>query len=137
MTQAENWPKELKRTKQRVVVRQILCDARTPLSALEIFRKIGNLDGFAISTVYRILNVFEEKNMVQKTTLMGEEMARYSLQSDHHSHYATCLKCHIQLPIKNCPLEHNLMEMQQDDFVVTCHKIELYGYCKNCKQPAN
>ena len=91
---------------------------------------------FAISTIYRSLAIFEEKNLVEKSVLLGSDTAVYELADGHHKHYAVCLSCHKLVPLKHCPFEHvkhDSMESDEGDFVVTGHKLELYGYCKECK----
>ena len=84
----------------------------------------------------RSLAIFEEKNLVEKSVLLGSDTAVYELADGHHKHYAVCLSCHKLVPLKHCPFEHinhDHMESEEGDFVVTGHKLELYGYCKECK----
>ena len=135
------WPEGIKWTKQRKDIYEILKCAKKPMSAHDIYQeiiKVSDVDNsnFAISTVYRSLAVFEEKELVEKSVIMGSDTAVYELSGDSHKHYAVCLSCHKLVPIKHCPfehVEHKSMESEENDFVVTGHKLELYGYCKNCK----
>lgn len=127
----------LKKTKQREEVFQILASAKEPMGAQEIYQCLlnhtGNKNAYAISTVYRILAAFEEKNLVSKSTLPGGENAVYELNRGHR-HYALCLGCHKLIPLEHCPLEHRILpDMSGSDFTITGHKLELYGYCKDCK----
>lgn len=130
------WPDGMKKTRQREAVFQILINAKEPLSAHEIYRRMDKeqiSDHYAISTVYRALTVFEEKGLVVKSTLMGEDTAVYAWNHGAHRHYAICLKCHKLVPLQSCPFEHMDMHTNDEDFQITGHKIELYGYCKKCK----
>ena len=127
----------LKKTKQREEVFQILALAEEPMGAQEIYQHLlthtGNKSAYAISTVYRILAAFEEKNLVSKSTLPGGENAVYELNRGHR-HYALCLGCHKLIPLEHCPFEHRMLpDMSSSEFTVTGHKLELYGYCKDCK----
>lgn len=127
----------LKKTKQREEVFQILALAKEPLSAQEIYQRLlthaGGGSAYAISTVYRILAAFEEKNLVSKSTLPGAENAVYELNRGHR-HYALCLGCHKLIPLEHCPFEQRMLpDMCNSDFTVTGHRLELYGYCKDCK----
>lgn len=134
--ESAEWPQGIKKTRQREAVFQILVNAEEPLSAYEIFRQIEqqNLgDNYAISTVYRALAVFEENGLVVKSTLMGDDTAVYAWKKEAHKHYAICLKCHKLVPLQSCPFEHVDMHTKDEDFQITGHKIELYGYCKQCK----
>lgn len=131
----QQWPSGLKRTRPREMVWNILLQAEKPLDAKEIYRILQQEDGeFAVSTVYRVLAAFEERNLVTKTTMMGEETALYSLRRAGHAHYAICLKCHKQVPLEHCPLEEASMQAGADGFKVTGHRLELYGYCGACQK---
>lgn len=136
----KKWPEGIKWTKQRKDIFEILQRAKKPLSAHDIYQEILKLSdvdtsNFAISTVYRSLIMFEEKGLVEKSILMGSDTAVYELTDGHHKHYAVCLSCHKLVALKHCPFEHvthDSMESEEGDFVVTGHKLELYGYCKEC-----
>lgn len=127
---SESWPGAIKRTKQREEVYQVLLQADGPLTAIEIYRKLPE---YALSTIYRALLAFAEHDIVIKFNLPGEDTAVYELNHGEHKHYAVCLNCHEWIPLKQCPLEH--MNIQtQDGFIITDHKIEIYGYCKKCSK---
>ena len=131
------WPEGIKKTKQREDVFRVLVEAKEPLSAIEIYNRIQQQNGqinYAISTIYRSLAVFEEKGLVEKSTLMGEDTAVYEWQHGKHKHYAICLKCHKLVPLAKCPFEHVKLDTSDENFTVTSHKLEIYGYCNKCKE---
>lgn len=131
------YPKGLKWTKQRKSVYRVLWEASEPLSAVQIFNMAiqgADREEYALSTVYRILAAFEEKGLVEKTTWMGDSAVVYALDKGEHTHYAVCLECHRRIPLQNCPFAHIHLEQETGDFVITGHKLELYGYCGNCKK---
>ena len=138
MENIENiWPEGIKKTKQREDVFRVLIEAKEPLSAIEIYNRIQQQNGqvnYAISTIYRSLAVFEEKGLVEKSTLMGEDTAVYEWHHGDHKHYAICLKCHKLVPLAKCPFEHVKLDTSDENFTVTSHKLEIYGYCKKCKE---
>ena len=130
-------PLNIKKTKQREDVFRVLIEAKEPLSAIEIYNRIQQQNGqinYAISTIYRSLAVFEEKGLVEKSTLMGEDTAVYEWHLGDHKHYAICLKCHKLVPLAKCPFEHVKLDTSDENFTVTSHKLEIYGYCKKCKE---
>lgn len=132
------FPHNIKKTKQREEIFRILSKETDPVSAVDIYNRLTKECGnpsFAISTVYRALNAFEEMGYVTKSTLMGGEMAYYEWNYGVHKHYAICLKCHKLIPLKKCPFEHAAIETDNDNFIITGHKLELYGYCKECGIP--
>lgn len=130
------YPEGIKWTRQRKNVYSVLLNATEPLSAVQIYNLIEMKpdESYAVSTVYRILSVFEEKNFVTKTTWMGDGTARYEINQGGHTHYAICLKCHRKIPLEECPFEHLNIKDRPKNFQVTGHKLELYGYCDRCLQ---
>ncbi len=130
------YPQGLKWTKQRKSVYRILWSAAEPLNAAQIYQLAcskGQGEEYAPSTVYRILSAFEEQGLVEKTTWMGDGTVVYTLNRGGHTHYAICLDCHKRIPLQSCPFSHIHMDRESGDFTVTGHKLELYGYCKDCQ----
>lgn len=143
------YPKGIKWTKQRKCVYQILSDVKEPLSAHQIYQLALQLvphETYALSTIYRILATFEENGLVNSTTWMGDDTVVYELEKGEHRHFAVCLECHKRIPLQSCPFSleyeredcgqehHHAKDAALKDFIVTGHKIELYGYCKNCSK---
>lgn len=83
------------------------------------------------STVYRIINMFLEKGIIEKKLNYKDEII-YSLKEEH-GHYFTCIKCHSKEKLTNCPLnsvDHSLEKNK--GYKVLSHTVEVYGICKNC-----
>ncbi|HMM06714.1 MAG TPA: transcriptional repressor [Clostridiales bacterium] len=129
------WPAGLKKTKQRQCVLSVLEQAEKPLSAMEIASLIGKEDcTIWLSTVYRVLELFVKENVAVKTVLSDSEKAFYELNRNEHKHYAVCLNCHKVVKIDSCPLKDLAPQQIDEDFQITGHKLEMYGYCKDCKE---
>ena len=129
----EGWPSGLKKTKAREGVLSVLEGADKPLSAMEIYAEIKkNGESAWLSTVYRILELFVKKGVVVKIAIMNNEMAHYELNRFQHKHYAVCLGCHKIISMDNCPMEKFIPKIEDDNFHVIGHNIELYGYCGKC-----
>lgn len=134
---AREYPQGIKWTRQRKDVYEVLMQATEPMSAIQIYNHIEKTEqtgNYAISTIYRILAVFEEKNLVRKTNWMGEDKVVYELNKGEHTHYAVCINCHKRIPLHTCPFEHMRGNIEENEFLVTEHKLELYGYCKQCRE---
>ncbi len=139
----KRYPQVMKWTKQRKDVYDVLFDATEPMSAVQIYNHIEKTDttgNYAVSTIYRILTAFEEKRLVTKGNWMGDGTLVYELNRGSHTHYAVCLNCHKRIPLPGCPFEHmhqhdeeEQHDLEKEGFTVTGHKLELYGYCSNCK----
>ena len=106
------------------------------MSAVQIYHGLDKEEqaSYAVSTVYRILATFEENGFVSKTTWMGDGTVVYELNRGEHTHYAVCLECHKRIALHACPFAHAHLEQDTEDFTVTAHKLEVYGYCKECKK---
>lgn len=129
-----NWPAGIKRTRQRVSVLSILENAETPLSAADICARMGTDNAAAwLSTVYRILELFVKKGVAVKTTVMNNEMAVYELNRFKHKHYAVCMSCHKIIAMENCPMEQFIPKLEDKDFHVMGHNLEIFGFCKDCR----
>ena len=126
----------VKRTKQRESVLSILERSEKPLSAAEIHFKMGKDSDSAasLSTVYRILELFVNKGIAVKTNVMHNEMAIYELNRLKHRHYAVCVNCHKIIAMDNCPMEKFKPELEDKDFFIIGHNLELFGLCKDCNQ---
>lgn len=128
------WPDGLKKTKQRQCVLSVLENAEVPLSAVDIYNKIESSGSSVwLSTIYRILDLFVKKDLVIKNTVLDNEMSVYELNKYQHKHYAICLGCKKVIPMKNCPMDMFVPNLEDKEFKIMGHKIELYGYCKDCK----
>lgn len=129
----KKWPEGVKKTRQRECVLSVLEKAKGPLSAAEIWERTdkGGQSSW-LSTVYRTLEMFEEKGMVIKTNVMGSDTALYELDRAQHKHYAVCMGCHKIIPMEGCPMEAFQPRVTEEGFTVTGHNLEIYGYCREC-----
>ena len=131
--ESNSWPSGLKKTKPRESVLSVLEHAKRPLSAMEICAEVEkDGEGAWLSTVYRILELFVKKGVVVKIAVMNNETALYELNRFQHKHYAVCLGCRKILTMDNCPMEKFIPKIQDSEFHVLGHNLEIYGYCKDC-----
>lgn len=116
----------LKCTRQRISVMKILSSSAAPLTAENIFERV---EGISLSTVYRIVERLCEKGIVSKKTIQDSDRFYYEIIGGHHRHYAICLDCGEMKYVNICPMHTPSI----DGFTVTGHKLEIYGYCDECK----
>lgn len=117
----------LKCTKQRITVLEVLSSSSAPLTVEKIFEQV---EGMSLSTVYRIIEKLCEKGVVNKNTIQDSDKFYYELTNEKHRHYAICLGCNSMKYVDICPVHSPKI----DDFTVTGHKLEIYGYCNKCKE---
>ena len=132
-----HFPEGIKWTRQRKAVYEVLWEEKEPLTPVKLYNLVEQrtADGeYALSTIYRILSAFEEKGLVEKDSSMEDGTLLYSLRRGNHTHYAVCLECHKRIALAKCPFAHLSLEQETEDFTITNHKLELYGYCKDCRE---
>lgn len=125
--------KGLKNTRHRADILQILQNSQQPLSADHIFLKLQERKKtINLSTVYRILNVLTEKEILIRTKFQDKFF--YEINSREHTHKFICSRCKKMFNIKGCPLEVYEKNIKYLGFEVTGHRLELYGFCRTCKK---
>lgn len=133
-TMNKNNMKDVRKTKSRLAVLEMLEKEEAPVSAEEIFFKLKQQGlGTNLSTVYRTLEMLEGKGMIEKAVITDGK-ARFQL-SRGHRHHIICTACNKVMPIEGCPLkelEQNVCKTTSYD--ITGHKLELYGLCPQCKK---
>jgi len=127
----------IKSTKQRNLLLALLHETDSFVTAEDLYFKAKQADDtISLSTIYRILELFNKKNIVQKTTLLEDDKAVFELNHiDHHHHHLICLGCKKVIDIGQCPLGSFEKDIEATtDFSIVDHKLEIYGYCKDCKK---
>src|SRR5690554_3923102 len=90
----ENKLASVKQTKPRRLVMDVLKKSAVPMSAIEVMSQIEkNGEQIWLSTIYRVLDLFVEKDIAVKSTLLGQDQAVYGLNRYQHTHYAICIGC--------------------------------------------
>lgn len=125
--------KNIKVTKGRIEILDILKNAESSLSAEKIYQisreKSVNIN---LSTVYRTLELFEEKHITEKITLTDGIFA-YKLKKKTHKHHLKCDVCHKEIDIP-CPMSQiEEMVKSETGFTLTEHDLVMKGVCRECK----
>lgn len=125
----------MKNTRHRNAILLLLEQSDHPVSAEELYISLREKTAsINLSTVYRTLDTFVSKNLVIKAT-MDDGKARYELNHHEHKHHLFCVGCHKVISIEDCPMGELQESLKKKmDFEVTGHKLEIYGYCHNCKK---
>ncbi|MDU3723074.1 MAG: Fur family transcriptional regulator [Clostridium celatum] len=125
----------LKITKHRTSVLKIISRSDKPITAEEIYLNLKD-DNISInlSSIYKILDSLCNKNIISKCVLGVDNKTSYEMTSSEHKHHLICKNCKGVFYIGNCPIcEYEKSLHENMDFDVTEHRLEIYGYCKNCK----
>ena len=125
----------LKITKHRTSVLKIISRSDKPITAEEIYLNLKD-DNISInlSSIYKILDSLCNKNIISKCVLGVDNKTSYEMTSSEHKHHLICKNCKGVFSIGNFPIcEYEKSLHENMDFDVTEHRLEIYGYCKNCK----
>jgi len=121
---------------QREYLLKTLFISETHLSAdalLNEVKKEYNVS-MGIATVYRILNLLEELNIVKGILIDGNESKVYELNLVTHHDHMVCTKCQKIIEFYDEELE-KLQEKvaSKNKFLIKNHNMLLYGICKECQ----
>lgn len=125
--------KNLKVTKNRKIILESLQKEENPISAEELFDKLKRENEIDLSTIYRNLNILEEKGVLLKTTNL-DGINYYQINNSNHKHFLTCNNCHKKFVIEDCPV-HELEEKieRETGFIINGHNFEFTGLCPDCQ----
>jgi len=121
-------------TKQRLAILRVLEQAKTSVTAEEIFLRVREgADNTSLATIYRNLKILSDSGIVEKQGFLNDK-AQFGLKKAVHSHNLVCLGCHKVIQINRCPLEHCETIGAKEGFTIIDHRMEFYGYCNNCRK---
>jgi Fur family ferric uptake transcriptional regulator len=124
----------LRATRQRDVIVEAFLGTHRHVSAEELYRAVRRRHpNIGVATVYRTLRLLTESG-VATARYFGDGQASYEVAEHHHDHLI-CLSCGKILEFENEAIERLQLEVaNQHEFLVTHHKLELYGYCARCSK---
>lgn len=126
----------LKSTKQRKAIFEIIYERDIPATAEDVYFQLKNSDVSAnLSTVYRTLETMSDCGLIKKLGIVGETKAFYEIFGVVHRHFLVCIGCKKILPIPGCPLkEYEKSLEEQTGYEISGHRLDIYGYCPECKK---
>lgn len=127
--------KRLKSTSQREYIADTFFRNTSHISLDELLKKVKRKTpkvGYA--TVYRTMKLLTESGLAIERHF-GDGQTRYeNLPEDGHHDHIICIKCAKIEEFQNQKIEQLQNETADKfGFTVVNHKLELYGYCRDCK----
>lgn len=122
----------IKLTKQRKIIYDIVQSSKGFCTSKYILDNCNN--NFDKTTLYRVLDLFLEKNIFVKKISLDNEVY-YEINSQSHSHYIKCVKCNkkTKIPQEKIELfEHDILNGED----LISHSIEFFVLCSKCKNAA-
>ena len=125
--------KGLKLTPQRILIVDIIHDAKGHLTAEEIIGHVrAKMPGVNKSTVYRTLELLEGAGCVFKSE-MGDQSIYHHADEGHH-HHLVCRQCGKTLECDQAllsPMEKSLKKRY--GFQIDFNHLIMSGVCRECK----
>lgn len=132
------WLKEkgLKSTSQRDDIAQVFFASSRHISVEELYaevRKINPRVGYA--TVYRTMKLLKECELAAERHFADGEARFENIKEEGHHDHLLCDRCGKIVEFTHPQIE-KLQEIiaRRLGFVVTNHKMEIYGICRECRE---
>lgn len=121
--------KNIRVTSQRKLVLELISKLGEEATLKRIVDEVGVL--IDKSTVYRIINLFVEKEILEKMVNYQDEVY-YSLKGEHE-HYFFCVKCHKKEKLDICPI-NDIEEVYEKSkgYKILDHSLAIHGICAHC-----
>lgn len=93
---------------------------------------IDKCENINTTTIYRIIDIFLEKDIIDKKISVDNEVY-YEIKPTKHSHYISCVKCNKKEKIDDkyiASFEKNISK----GYEVIHHDIDFVGICESCRK---
>ena len=127
-------------TKQRQLIYEELSHEKGHYTAEDIRMKLIKKEiNTGLSTIYRTLQLLEEKNIIKRVPLGGDTAVYESCEGQTHSHrHMKCTKCGRTLEIHVDRLDDIEKSINTNyNFKVTGHTVMFTGLCKDCLEKSH
>lgn len=123
---------EFKVTPLRVTLLDALAAATSPLTVLQIERKVRKT-GANTTTIYRALEAFVDTGIVHALSLKKDKVS-YELARDDHRHHVVCDSCGVIESVPFCVkgISEKASALSRLFKQITTHRLEFFGTCKKC-----
>ncbi len=128
--------KNLRMTPQRSLILDTFLKTEKHLTSEELYDLVKRKDkSIGQATVYRMLKLLSETNIAREVDF-GEGVVRYEpkYRQEHHDHII-CEECKKTIEVMDEQIEKLQEKLaKKHGFVLTGHKMYLYGICEECRR---
>jgi len=128
--------KGFKSTRQRDVIASEFFKCEDHITAEDLYKIISKRHKeIGSTTVYRTLKLLAESGLAT-ARVFADQLIRYEpVSEDEHHDHLICLDCGSIIEFEDPKLERLQEKIASDfGFSIVDHKVEFYGYCKDCKK---
>jgi Fur family transcriptional regulator, ferric uptake regulator len=126
----------LKSSRQRELIAEVFFQARGHLSIDQLLERVRKDDPrVGQATVYRTMKLLTKCGLAEARQF-GDGHTRYEPIDSHEEHHdhLICTSCGKIVEFVNTQIETLQARVaKQNGFIVTSHKLELYGLCPDCQ----
>jgi Fur family peroxide stress response transcriptional regulator len=120
-------------TPHREAVHAYLASVDHHPTAEEVYLAVkGQGSRLSLATVYNALEALVEAGLASKLAF-GDGSARYDIRTDQHDHIH-CIGCGMLRDLPPLLRREALGDVPEQDFEVIGYRLELLGYCADCRQ---
>jgi Fur family ferric uptake transcriptional regulator len=126
----------LKNTRQRNIIIDTFFGLKGHLSVEELWSEVRAQDArISVATVYRTMKLLHDCGLAHARNF-GDGQTRYEIaEGDEHHDHLICTGCSNIVEFEDNRIEALQEEVaRKHGFVVTSHKMELYGLCPACRK---
>ncbi len=127
--------RNLKSTSQRDDIARVFFASNRHISVEELYhdvRKVNPRVGYA--TVYRTVRLLRECNLAAERHFHDGEARFENVAEEQHHDHLICERCGRIVEFSNAEIEELQERVARTlDFVISGHKMELYGICGDCR----
>lgn len=127
--------KGLKSTRQRDLIADTFLTQEGHLNVEELLERVRALDPrISAATVYRTMKLLTDCGLAAARRFDdGQTRYEAAIGRDHHDHLI-CTRCHAIIEFEDERIEElQQLVARRHGFIVTRHKLELYGLCSRCQ----
>lgn len=128
--------KGLKRTAPREKILRLFLKLERHVSADDLYRHLQKDEkGIGYATVYRTLKLIADCGLASEVDF-GDRVKRIEHKFNHRHHdHLICLKCGKFFEVVDPAIERLQERLtHKEKFTPLSHKMEIFGYCCNCKK---
>ena len=124
----------LKSTIQREFILEAFLAADGHVSTEELYRLVHKRSArIGYATVHRTLKLLKECGLASEGEY-GDGRIRYELTPEEHHDHIICIRCGQIVEFENNRIEKLIEAVAKDKkYVITRHRLELYGLCPQCQ----
>jgi len=127
--------RNLKSTSQRDDIARVFFACNRHISVEELYREVRKVNArVGYATVYRTVRLLRECGLAAESHFNDGEARFENVQEEDHHDHLICERCGRIVEFSNAEIEA-LQELvaRKLDFVISRHKMELYGICGDCR----